>query len=344
LLFGKIDTVTGETNEIPAFDASGQLQSTGLIKTDITAEYVAATTYSEDNLVSYEGDIYKSKVSSNTGNTPDSSPTQWEIKGGGDVTGPASSVDNNIVTFDSTTGKIIQDSGYSLPTTAIVGKSDTQTLENKTLTDPIFDVSGTDADDDDDEDEEVIVSVIGNAISFTLKTIEDPEDPSKRISSTTANDIMEALGESELVTVEPLSEEDDSTDPPTVTTSDGTGIVNAMAADNLAIETFEISVVNGFQPESATCGIAFVNLDKFDVSATKFEVESSGYIYLSVIVDEENNKELDDPPFAISSYYPTAELKEVKHVIAEIIITKNRMQLHQHQFGEIRALMYGSCS
>jgi hypothetical protein len=47
-------------------------------------------------------------------------PTEKAIKtyvtsaGSGYVTGPASAVDNGIVTFDSTTGKLVQDSGYTL--------------------------------------------------------------------------------------------------------------------------------------------------------------------------------------------------------------------------------------
>jgi len=35
------------------------------------------------------------------------------IPPGGDVSGPASSVDNNIVTFDGITGKLIKDSGVN---------------------------------------------------------------------------------------------------------------------------------------------------------------------------------------------------------------------------------------
>jgi hypothetical protein len=54
----------------------------------------------------------------------------------GDVTGPGSSTDNNIATFDGATGKIIQDGGQGLPSGTIVGTSDTQTLTNKTLTSP----------------------------------------------------------------------------------------------------------------------------------------------------------------------------------------------------------------
>ena len=56
----------------------------------------------------------------------------------GDVVGPGSAVDANVVLFDTTTGKLIKDGGQGLPTGTIVGTSDTQTLTNKTLTTPII--------------------------------------------------------------------------------------------------------------------------------------------------------------------------------------------------------------
>lgn len=58
--------------------------------------------------------------------------------GTGDVNGPASAVNNNVAVFDLTTGKLIKDGGKGLPSGAIVGDTDTQTLSGKTLSAPVF--------------------------------------------------------------------------------------------------------------------------------------------------------------------------------------------------------------
>jgi len=57
----------------------------------------------------------------------------WVELGSGNVIGPSSSTDNDIVLFNGTTGTLIKDSGKTLPSGAVVGTSDTQTLQNKTL-------------------------------------------------------------------------------------------------------------------------------------------------------------------------------------------------------------------
>jgi hypothetical protein len=78
------------------------------------------------------------------------------ISGGGDVTGPASSVDSEVALFSSTTGKIIKRlSGSGLvkatsgvasvvtaPSGAVVGDTDVQTLASKTLTTPTIAATG----------------------------------------------------------------------------------------------------------------------------------------------------------------------------------------------------------
>ncbi len=51
----------------------------------------------------------------------------------GDVVGPASATANAVALFDGTTGKLIKDSATTLPTGALVGTSDSQTLTNKTI-------------------------------------------------------------------------------------------------------------------------------------------------------------------------------------------------------------------
>lgn len=51
----------------------------------------------------------------------------------GDVDGPASATNNAVALFDGTTGKLLKSSTSTLPTGAIVGATDSQTLTNKTI-------------------------------------------------------------------------------------------------------------------------------------------------------------------------------------------------------------------
>ena len=51
----------------------------------------------------------------------------------GDVVGPGSSTDGNVVLFDGTSGKLIKDGTKGIPSGAIVGTTDSQTLTTKTI-------------------------------------------------------------------------------------------------------------------------------------------------------------------------------------------------------------------
>ncbi len=107
---------TGATGATGAAGATGATGPEGLVWRGV---YAGGTSYVVDDAVSYNGSSYICKLAS-TGNLP-TNTTYWDVlaqqgasgSGSGDVIGPSSAVGNNFVAFDSTTGKLIKDSGFS---------------------------------------------------------------------------------------------------------------------------------------------------------------------------------------------------------------------------------------
>jgi len=107
---------TGATGSTGSTGATGATGPAGL---NWLGAYAGGTTYAVDDAVSYNGSSYVCKLAS-TGNLP-TNTTYWDTlaekgasgSGAGDVTGPASAVNNRFAAFDGVTGKLIKDSGFT---------------------------------------------------------------------------------------------------------------------------------------------------------------------------------------------------------------------------------------
>jgi hypothetical protein len=106
----------GDTGATGATGATGPTGPEGM---NWLGAYDNGTAYVIDDAVSYNGSSYICKLAS-TGNLP-TNTTYWDLfaqkgadgAGAGDVLGPSSAVDSNFAAFDTTTGKLIKDSGYT---------------------------------------------------------------------------------------------------------------------------------------------------------------------------------------------------------------------------------------
>ena len=107
---------TGATGATGSTGATGATGPAGL---RWLGAYAGGTSYIVDDAVSYNGSSSICKLAS-TGNVP-TNTTYWDVlaekgasgSGAGDVVGPASAVNDRLVAFDGTTGKLIKDSGFT---------------------------------------------------------------------------------------------------------------------------------------------------------------------------------------------------------------------------------------
>ena len=180
-------------------------------------DWSGATAYVANDVVASNGSAYVCILASTNNEPPNA--TYWNLlaqkgldgEGAGDVVGPALAVGDNFAAFDSTTGKLIKDSGYAPSnfdaagaaagvqsnltthegdtsahgvTGDVVGTTDTQNLENKTITSPILqgDVTGWIADTD--------TWVYASATTFTIagvdRTAMFPKGTKIKLTQTTA--------------------------------------------------------------------------------------------------------------------------------------------------------------
>ncbi len=160
---------TGATGSTGATGATGATGPEGLVW---RGTYAGGTSYVVDDAVSYNGSSYICKLAS-TGNLP-TNTTYWDVlaekgasgSGAGDVVGPASAVNDRLVAFDGTTGKLIKDSTYTAssfePADATILKSAAIGVSVQAYDAQLADVAGLTPTDNG--------VIIGNGTNFVVES------------------------------------------------------------------------------------------------------------------------------------------------------------------------------
>jgi hypothetical protein len=160
---------TGATGATGSTGATGAQGPEGL---NWLGAYAGGTSYVVDDAVSYNGSSYICKLAS-TGNLP-TNTTYWDTlaekgasgSGAGDVIGPASAVNNRLVAFDGTTGKLIKDSTYTAssfePADATILKSAAIGVSVQAYDAQLADVAGLTPTDNG--------VIIGNGTNFVVES------------------------------------------------------------------------------------------------------------------------------------------------------------------------------
>jgi hypothetical protein len=130
---------TGATGPTGPTGATGPSGTNGTNGTNGATWYSGAgapsTTHNDGDfyLNTSNGDVYK-QVSGAWGSPIENITGPTGPTGSGNVNGPGSSSSGHIATWNNLLGTLLADSGATLPSGAIVGTTDTQTLTNKRLT------------------------------------------------------------------------------------------------------------------------------------------------------------------------------------------------------------------
>ena len=150
-------------------------------------------------------------------------------EGTGDVTGPASATDNNIVTFDGTTGKIIQDGGKTIAEIEAEIPTDTGDLTNgagfitsgdiPAIPDSLDDLSGTLDDIDDGATYVKSTNDFTDAEQTKLSGIEEGAEVNVNADWDSVGGDSQILNKPTLATVATSGSYDDLDDKPTIPTS-----------------------------------------------------------------------------------------------------------------------------